>query len=141
MTRRIVVGVDGTDTSFEALRWAVAEARTHGAIVEAVHVWQMPSHGRRDDVEAAAQTDLARAVALADVGGLSHPIVKKLRCGPVSEVLIDAARDADLVVLGRRPQARTKRLLKGSVSDSVARRARCPVVVVPSSPSGMTLSG
>ena len=42
---RIVVGVDGTDASFDAVRWAVAEARAVGATVEVVHAWSLPTVG------------------------------------------------------------------------------------------------
>jgi nucleotide-binding universal stress UspA family protein len=43
---RVVVGVDGSASSLEALRWAVRQAELTGATVDAVIAWQYPPHSR-----------------------------------------------------------------------------------------------
>ena len=135
---RIVVGVDGSEASRRALAWALEEAALRGASVEAVHAWRVPSlaalslvpvvdfshRGRevldravRDVIDAAA--DRLRAVPLSAV----------LRDGPVQQALCQVAEGADLLVVGTRGRGAFEGLVLGSVSQYVAGRAPCPVVV------------
>ena len=139
MSGRIVVGIDGSDTSFDALRWAVSEARAHGYEVEAVHAWQLPNPTALgfgatpidgEEMESAARVELERAVALADAEGI-QPITETLVCGAAANVLLEAARRADLVVVGSRGRGGITSLLLGSVSQQVVHHAPCPVVIVP----------
>ena len=89
MTPRIVVGVDGSDASFEALRRAVAEARAHERVVEAIHAWRLPNIGAEfgatgvdgEEPEEAARDELAGTVAMVDTDGLASPIVRTPVCG------------------------------------------------------------
>ena len=136
----IVVGVDGSDGSARALRWALDEAREWQATVEAVHAWSPPYAGigvesgwaMADPVlEEAATTLLAEAVDAADTGGLPEPVVRTVRCGHPAATLIEVAADADLLVVGSRGLGGFGRLLLGSTSTQVAHHAPCPVVVVP----------
>ncbi|HET6949341.1 MAG TPA: universal stress protein [Acidimicrobiales bacterium] len=138
---RVVVGVDGSEASATALRWALAEGAARGAVVEAVHSWEMPvvygpvagsfpfdttalEQGAHELVD--KMVDDAEA-AVATPVEVERTVVPG---GPASS-LLDAAKGADLVVVGRRGLGGFGRLLLGSVSDHVARHAPCPVVVMP----------
>ena len=137
---RIVVGVDGTDASFDAVRWAVAEARVVGATVEVVHAWSLPTVGTSvgaglilDGVqlEESARIELQHAMSLADVDGAS--VVPTLVCGPPATVLAQVARGADLLVVGSHGRGALARAFLGSVSQRLAQHPPCPVVIVPPS--------
>lgn len=141
--RRYVVGVDGSAESLEALRWAVAEARVHGGgDVRAVQVWSMPyrglatstapaPYGLPDRTTAEEATRLQLASTLEALGDTSPVVVHaELREGQPAAVLVELAREADLVVVGSRGRGGFAALLLGSVSAHVARHARCSVVVV-----------
>jgi nucleotide-binding universal stress UspA family protein len=135
---RIVVGVDGSSHSEEALRWAVGQARRTGQQVDAVISWTMPvDYGMGTagaiaayDWEGVATTTLketvARAVDPADADRVSQRVVM----GHPAKVLLDAAADADLLVVGSRGRGGFAGLLLGSVSQHVIARATCPVAVV-----------
>lgn len=140
MSSRILVGVDGSEASFEALRWAVCEARVHGSVVEAIHAWRFLNIGATgfgataldgEEVESAARVELASTVAVVDADGLVSPIVQTLVCGHAASVLVEAAKDAELLVVGSRGRGGIAGLLLGSVSREVAHHASCPVVIVP----------
>jgi nucleotide-binding universal stress UspA family protein len=139
---RIVVGVDGSDDARRALRWAVAEAKLRGAVVEAIAAWSYPwvvaAPGAVVPLEPLAD-QAADAYARLDeaIRGLGQeaegveitPIVSE---GGPAAVLRDAAADAQMLVVGSRGVGRFERLLLGSVSGQLARHAPCTVVVVPS---------
>ncbi|MFP5377028.1 MAG: universal stress protein [Acidimicrobiia bacterium] len=141
MPGKIVVGVDGSDPSVEALRWALDEAAVHGASVEAIHAWQYPYVADvtgmaaypldRREVEEAARTTLARAVEAAGPPPAGVAVEQVLAPGGAAGVLVDAARDADLLVVGTRGHGGFSGLLLGSVSQQCTHHAPCPVVVVP----------
>jgi nucleotide-binding universal stress UspA family protein len=133
----VVVGVDGSMASVEALRWAAAEARARRAALEVVHVWQVPSCGAPPvpsvltSIEEAARRTLDEALtdpALdgGDVGG-------HLACGGPARRLMDVARDASLLVVGTRGRGALGRIVLGSTSRQLAHHAPCPLVVVPPS--------
>lgn len=138
---RIVVGIDGSHGAQFALRWALDEARTRQAAVEAVYAWRSPVVGLGDvvvpievdsgSVEADARSELDKALDAEDTTGLFTPVERVAMAGPAASVLLHAAKGADLVVLGSRGLGGFKGLLLGSVSHQVARHAACPVVVVP----------
>lgn len=138
--QRIVVGVDGSENSRAALRWAIDEARVRDASVEAVLVWHEPYSGGTlavpfpvdfADMETAYRSDLATFVADADTTGLSASVVESVRRGSLSGELLAAAEGADLLVVGSRGHGGFMGLLLGSVSHQVAVHATCPVVIVP----------
>ena len=134
---RIVVGVDRSPSSEAALRWAVRHAERTGAKVEAVTVWWYPpgyglapvSDDEVADLEGEAGKTLAEA--LAEVSGLAPDVVVYPRVveGQAAEVLLQAARGADLLVVGSRGRGGFAAAL-GSVSRYCVRHAPCPVVVV-----------
>jgi len=134
---RIVVGVDGSLSSEAALRWAVRQAERTGAKVEAVTVWWYPpGYGLApvsDDEVADLQGEAGKtlAEALAGVSGLAADVVVNPRVveGQAAEVLLEAARGADLLVVGSRGHGGFTAAL-GSVSQRCVRHAPCPVVVV-----------
>jgi nucleotide-binding universal stress UspA family protein len=139
---RIVVGVDGSEPSNAALRWALAEGRLRGAVVEALHSWEVPVvfgpvagsfPYDTEAIEKAGRELLDRAVdsALAELGSADVTVERSLAVGGAAMNLLDAAEHADLVVIGRRGLGGFKRLMLGSVSENVARHSRTPVVVLP----------
>jgi nucleotide-binding universal stress UspA family protein len=137
---RIVVGVDGSEASRAALRWAIAEARRREASVEAVHAWQVPYVGGDPYlaggfypglIETAGRDTLQQAIDAEDTSALARPVEPIVAAGGAASALLDAAKDADLLVVGSRGRGGFTSLVLGSVSHHVAHHATCPVVVMP----------
>jgi nucleotide-binding universal stress UspA family protein len=135
---RIVVGVDGSPESLGAFRWALAEARLRGAELQAVYVWSIPIiPGRElgptyippvDDLRAEAKQVLDAVVAAEPAEGvLVTPVVVE---GNPADMLVEAGREADLLVVGSRGHGGFAGLLLGSVSAQLAHHAACPLVIV-----------
>lgn len=137
MTGRIVVGVDGSGNSRVALEWAVSEAKLRGARVEAIMVLPpspvfsgllMPPYA---DLERSANAALDAVMAELGLSSEGEPRVNAhVEAGPVAPVLLAAAKDADLLVVGARGYGEFAGMLVGSVSLHCVTHARCPVVVV-----------
>jgi nucleotide-binding universal stress UspA family protein len=135
-TRRMIVGVDGSDESKEALRWAAHLAGTLGAEMTAVAAWHIPvSYG----IGGAAMAwdpaqDMTKCLTqtVDEVFGADRPIGLELRVheGNAPQVLLDSSREALMLVVGSRGHGGFAGLLLGSVSSSVAEHATCPVLVV-----------
>jgi nucleotide-binding universal stress UspA family protein len=133
---RVVVGVDGSDYSKSALRWAADEARAHGAELTAVSVWAPhttrfgtgwdPELDPELQVRAFLQASVDEVLG-PDPGLVVHQIVHP---GNASKVLIDLSDGADLLVIAGRGEGGFVGMLLGSVSQHVASHAKCPVVVV-----------
>ena len=131
---RIVVGVDGSPGSADAVAFAFEEAQARGARLDAIYVWESQTPDRDTDVgllRAAADRMLREATApwedkYPDVA-VGHDTV----CGenPV-RALNEAGDDADLIVVGRRGNGGFDGLLLGSVSDGLVRYSRRTVAVV-----------
>jgi nucleotide-binding universal stress UspA family protein len=132
---RIVVGIDGSEGSRDAFRWAVGEARRRHVIVEAVHVWHQawvaPTHimGDVDFFAAKAREVLDAVVDAVDSTGVT--VERKLLAGAAAPGLIHEAKGAELVVVGSRGRGGFTGLLLGSVSQQVAHHTPCPLVIVP----------
>lgn len=137
---RIVVGVDGSAPSIAALRWAVHQAELTGGTLDAVIAWQFPiSAGGlgwaptsplddTDYSELAAKTLSEALAAVSPAPGVAvHEIVVE---GNAGQVLLEAAKDADLLVVGNRGHGGFADVLIGSVSVRCLHHASCPVVVV-----------
>ncbi|SDZ42710.1 universal stress protein [Herbiconiux ginsengi] len=131
---RIVVGVDGSDASIEALRRAVGIAEKFGSRVDALCVWSYPIsytplpavyYPDKDAEQIAAQVATA-------VFGSARPdwFTTTTREGSAALVLIDESTTADLLVVGSRGHGGFAGLLLGSVSAQCAEHAHCPVLVV-----------
>jgi nucleotide-binding universal stress UspA family protein len=142
-TPLIVVGVDGSEHSLAAVRWAAAEARLRGARLRLVAAWKvstlmyaaeafpppytvdLEAEMRRkaeDMLEQACQ-----AVA-ADLEGVD--VERVVHNGPAANVLCEASTVADMLVVGSRGRGGFSGLLLGSVSHQCAQQAPCPVMIV-----------
>jgi nucleotide-binding universal stress UspA family protein len=138
----IIVGVDGSGHSHRALIRAINEAALHHAPLTVLTVHQAVkgySGGPVVYPEDRTETERAREAAqaetdkaLAEVGALRpESVTVRAVHGFPAEVLIDASRDADMIVLGTRGVGGFGRLLLGSVTSQVAHHAACPVLIVP----------
>jgi nucleotide-binding universal stress UspA family protein len=139
---RIVVGVDGSDGSFQALLAARREAQAHGAQLEVVQAWDPPGTSGSDldlvlleEAQGRARADLAAFVARAQGHGADVVLTSRAVCGRPAEVLHDACEGVDLLVIGASGMGLVKRMLLGSVAAEVIQHATCPVLVVPDTTS------
>lgn len=155
----VVVGVDGSPGSSEALRWAVAEARLRRARLRAVHALMFdylvgagegssvkgsvlgsfsPFGAKVSEVHQAAEDLLERAIAEIAEGADGVEIEREVVAGSPAEVLINAVDGDDLLVVGSRGHGGFAELLLGSVSHQCAQHAPCPVVIVHARPRSVT---
>jgi nucleotide-binding universal stress UspA family protein len=138
----IIVGIDSSHHSERALEWAMKEAalRHQPLTVLAVHPiitgWTgrgVPFQGDADLVERTRTT--AQEATDKVLAGLSGPrpeaITVEAVPGIPAEVLVAVGAGADMIVVGSRGTGGFARLTMGSVSDQVARHAKCPVVIIP----------
>jgi nucleotide-binding universal stress UspA family protein len=138
----IVVGVDGSTGSQQALEWAAREAALRKAALTVLTVhpvmasaWTGLPVTYPADAEAvaaarkAAEEETARIIGEA---GHDRPALVTITAvnGIVAEELIAASGDADLLVVGSRGAGGFASLRVGSVSSQVVNYAHCPVVVV-----------
>jgi len=133
---RIVVGVDGSRPSQQALRWGAHLAAIFGAGLDAVTAWDFPAAAGWgpvppdwDPAQDMRQTldDTVHAV----FGGQPPAGLRLLvREGGAAKVLLDASRGAIMLVVGSRGHGGFAGLLLGSVSANVAEHASCPVLVI-----------
>lgn len=131
----VVVGVDGSDGSAAALRWAADEARRRGDRLRAVLAWSFLDQPLGDfDAsygETAARERLDAALAAAGDHTAGVEVEARVVCDLPARAVLGAADDADLLVVGSRGLGGFRGLLLGSVSQQVAHHAPCPVVIVP----------
>jgi nucleotide-binding universal stress UspA family protein len=136
----IVVGVDGSEPSGDALEWALAEARLRDDVLRVICAWDIqpiaygamgfippvdPASSERAAEEAVDQVLDTHAGAAEGVR-VERSIVQ----GAAADVLLEVAKDADLLVVGSRGHGGAAGLLLGSVSMRSAHLAPCPVVIV-----------
>ena len=138
----IIVGVDGSGHSQRALEWAMHEAAirhvplTVLTVHEAVRGYysEMAVYAddpaRAEDVRVAAQAESDKVLAGLD-GPRPELVTVKAVHGFIVEELINAAKDADMLVVGSRGAGGFTRLMMGSVAGQVALHAHCPVLLVP----------
>jgi nucleotide-binding universal stress UspA family protein len=139
----IVVGMDGSPNSEASLNWAMQEAAIRKAelIVLAVHPVAVSAWTGIPITFPADETALQRVRQAAEEAaqkassqlGESQPATVTVRAvaGAAAQELINASRDADMIVVGARGGGGFARLAMGSVSGQVASHAACPVVIVP----------
>ncbi|MFI9809023.1 universal stress protein [Streptomyces sp. NPDC052301] len=134
---RVVVGVDGSPSSYAALRWAVRYAGLVGGVVDAVAVWELPGlYGwsapavdmdiDEDETRQHMGQELTEVLGADEAGSVRTHVVH----GNPADVLLRAAEGAEAVVLGSRGRGGFARALLGSVSQHVSQHAHCPVVIV-----------
>lgn len=139
MAARIVVGVDGSDHSRQALGYAVGEARRRQGTVDAVYAyappvyWAAPEFGvliPRPEDEVVEDANQLLDEALADCP--DDVVVERVVVeGPAARALLETAEGAEVLVVGSRGRGGFLGLLLGSTSHQVVTHATCPVVVVP----------
>jgi nucleotide-binding universal stress UspA family protein len=152
---RIVVGVDGSETSMAALRWAAKLAPAIDSTIEAVIAWELPTtvwevvatefpsclefptpFDSNEQIPIRMQPDVDAMKVLEDavraVFGPSRPdgLVTTARKGHPAQVLLEASRSADMLIVGSRGSGGFSELRLGSVSSVCAEHATCPVLVV-----------
>jgi nucleotide-binding universal stress UspA family protein len=140
MGGRIVVGVDGSRESVAALRWAGEEARIRGAALVAVTAWENSQAASMGMPGGLAPLDLSpelkqgaeemQQTALREAGLDPGQVEGAVHEGGAAGILIEAARGADMLVVGSRGHGGFKELMLGSVSQQCAHHAPCPVVIV-----------
>jgi nucleotide-binding universal stress UspA family protein len=139
---RILVGVDGSPSSVEALRWAVRQAGLTGGSVEAITAWQSPTlvglgvsfsevdtaGGDDSRIRDAADNVLRAAIAAAEVPGVH--VKAEIGEGSPAQLLLDAAQGAAMVVVGSRGHGGFAGTLLGSVGQALAQHSPCPVLII-----------
>ena len=136
----VVVGIDGSENSLDALRFAAQEAQLRDLALHVVGTYTTPimSTGYElavpdpDDLDAAAGQTLEAAVHVVRSEGLLEGIEYDLVAmeGHAGERLITASQNATLLVVGSRGHGGFMGLLLGSVTTYVVNHASCPVAVV-----------
>ena len=148
----IVVGIDGSEGSRAALRFALDEARVRKATLRVVHSWLLPVADAAPDpflleFPAYAGPDLEELAGsleeaaqgmidseLERVLGQRQPGVEIERVpleGAPAAALVDASQGAELLVVGSRGHGTLRGLVLGSVSKHCVSHAPCPVAIVP----------
>jgi nucleotide-binding universal stress UspA family protein len=134
---RIVVGVDGSRHSEEALRWAARLAVIFGGRLEAVAAWEYPpAYGwpppAPSDWDPGHDMDKVLGDTMRAVFGDQPPPGVQLRVaqGGAAKVLLDACEGATMLVVGSRGHGGFAGMLLGSVSANVAEHASCPVLII-----------
>jgi nucleotide-binding universal stress UspA family protein len=141
MSGLIVVGIDGSESARLAAQWAAREARLRNASVRLVSAWDIPTYGfsfsavgisdeMMKAMQNAAEDNLAKATEEIRAIAKEIDVSTEVVAGQAAGVLLEAARDADLLVVGSRGLGGFRELLLGSVSQQCANHAGCPVVIV-----------
>lgn len=146
MTRRIIVGVDGSAPSIQALRWAAYEARRRNADIFAISCYSIPVYGSPEGAvyPTPDDIDMFKSGAVAVVNHAAE-IVKEIdpkinveaftAMSPAAVAISEAARPGDEIVVGATGHTGLVDGLLGSVALSVVHRSHVPVIVVPANPA------
>ncbi len=133
----IIVGVDGSESSKNALRWAARLAPSLNATIHAIVAWEYPIvFGLEGGIPGIWKPDETAKEILSNtldsVFGKERPAGLKgsISQGHPTFVLLDASEGAEMLIVGSRGLGGFKGLLLGSVSSSCAEHAKCPVLVV-----------
>lgn len=140
---RVVVGVDGSECSKEALVWAAKEAVLRGARLEVVCAFHVPAGWLGlgdgtvltdpvaiDDLERFANDTVTESLSCLDPAQRPSELSTTTALGRPGDVLIDASKGADLLVVGSKGHGDIGSILLGSVGMHCVHHAGCPVVVV-----------
>ena len=136
--KRIVVGVDGSESSVRALQWAAEQAGFKDAVVEAVFAWDWPPYfgtvGWVAPAEAMpdklAPQVLDEAIEKALGSEPAVEVRRKVVQGPAGRILVEASEGAEQLVVGNRGHGTLTGALLGSVSLAAAHHAKCPVTII-----------
>jgi nucleotide-binding universal stress UspA family protein len=120
-TGPVVVGVDGSPASEDAVRFALEHAPQHGSEVVAVHAGDAPAEGL---------AALSPALAAARTAHPAVQVREVVRAGNPAELLLAQAPDASLLVVGSRGHGGVRGLMLGSVSRAVVEQSTSSVVVM-----------
>ncbi|MGI8939247.1 MAG: universal stress protein [Iamia sp.] len=141
--RPVVAGVDGSDSSRRALRWAAHEAVRRGVRLVALHGWDLPPAAAPSplaDPMVVLPTDAfaegATALVEAEVAALREQVPEveveaRAEGTGIGQALMDASEGAAMVVVGSRGRGGFAELLLGSISQQLAHHAPCPVAIIP----------
>ena len=139
MSQEVVVGVDGSENSVAALRWAATYAAQTGATIHAITTWEYPVYADTsgmvmlpapDFLIDGAQATLDDAIEQARLGHATE-VVREVVEGHPARVLIDRSAGAALLVVGRRGHSGIVGAFTGSVATACAHHAQVPLVIVP----------
>ncbi|TDN91605.1 universal stress protein [Microbacterium sp. BK668] len=132
---RVLVGVDGSASSVEALRYADGVSKALGRPLEVITTWVSPMSGGyysrgewppEDDAQAAQRDAIATVFGDTPPPRLSARVVP----GPAASTLIEESKTAGMLVLGSRGHGGFAGMMLGSVSSACAHHAHCPVLIV-----------
>ena len=138
----IIVGVDGSGHSQRALEWAMKEAAVRhvpldiltvhpaivgyfGGVVTSAQDLQLT-----EEVKTAVKAEADKVLAALEGPHPESVTITAVHGFPV-EVLVEASKDADLIVLGSRGVGGFSRLMMGSTAGQVVQHAHCPVTIIP----------
>jgi nucleotide-binding universal stress UspA family protein len=139
----IVVGLDDSEPSRAALKWAADQARLSGSTLRAVYVSDWPTgvraggrplvledlvfvqEGELEHTNRAVITEIFRGITPNDDWSL------EFATGKTGQVLVDASRHSHLLVVGTGEHVGLGRILLSSTSHYCLSHASCPVVAVP----------
>ena len=137
---KVVVGVDGSEYSLLALRWAAHQAMAMHVPLEVVTAWTFPEEPAPLGIEIhlpwnehlmdEARAKLTQIIAEVVPDAERDRVTAKVVPGHPSKVLLEEASEHDLLVVGCRGRSAFEELIFGATSDHCARHAPCPVVVV-----------
>ena len=137
----IVVGVDGSEPSRDAIRWAYRQAELTGAHLRAVMSWELPTTAywypfpEGMDLQEATEEVLEKTLRETLGASPAVPVTAVVVKGHPAPVLLQEAEAADLLVLGSRGHGEFTGMLLGSVSEHCVTQANCVVVVVRTKPA------
>jgi nucleotide-binding universal stress UspA family protein len=144
----IVVGVDGSSSSRQALGWAVEQAVAEHRAITLVHAvspltptlldpaGETPREARDLSLRSKGREVLDRAREEVRRSGPDVTVFDECRVEDVREALVDLSGSASMIVLGSRGRGHFKSLLLGSTAVALVRHARCPVIIHrPTAPS------
>jgi len=139
----VVVGIDGSEASRAALRWAADEAKQRGAALRVVHTWDHPysvpgphtQTGRPKVDEEVTERRLAeelldRELAATGVEATGIRVERELVEGPPAKRLLGAAEGADLLVIGSDRHPKLVDIPLGRVGRECVQHSPCPIVIV-----------